>query len=123
MENRKICTHPSNQGQDDSDTVGEIDVEVEQEDGDGNGQDLLAVRRYRHREGLKRERPRINTYHIGPRTLASTALTPVFLFAEKLTTFNPKAIIPLMNKANAFSLVISLAPYRLTRSSSPDHQP
>jgi len=54
---------------------------------------------------------------------STTMLTPVFLLAEKLTTLSPKAIIPLMNRAKAFSLVISLAPYRLTRSSSPDHQP
>jgi len=40
----------------------------------------------------------------------SHKLTPVFLLAEKLTMFRPNAIIPLINNAKAFSLVISVAP-------------
>jgi hypothetical protein len=44
-----MFAYTSDQRQHDSDTVGEVDFKVEQEYSNNDGQDLLAVRRYRHR--------------------------------------------------------------------------
>lgn len=45
-------TYTSNQGQQNTDTVGKVDGQVEQEHGNGNRQHLFTVGRYRHRECL-----------------------------------------------------------------------
>jgi hypothetical protein len=121
-------THSSNQGEHDANAVRKVDVQVEEEDGNGDGQDLFAIGSDRHCQGLMRERatervPAACQRQSHPSSISRHQLTPVFLFAEKLTTLRPKAIIPLINNAKALSLVISVAPYPLTRSSSPDHQP
>lgn len=52
VEGEEACTHSSNQGQSDPDTVGKVDTEVEEEHGKRDGQHLLAVGSDRHRKGL-----------------------------------------------------------------------
>jgi len=66
-------------------------------------------------------RPIVNTCF----TFAATVIVngPLFLLAVKLTTLRPNAMIPLMSSAKARFDVISSAPNRRTRSSSPVYQP
>jgi hypothetical protein len=48
---------------------------------------------------------------------------PDFLFAVKLTTFNPNAIAPFTNRASIRPLLILVAPYLVTPFNSPLAQP
>ena len=94
-------------------------MQVEEDDRKDNSQDLLAA-----------ESPKdVRTGHGDPRLegahFADTVMVkgPAFLFAVNETILRPQAIMPLTSNATAFDWVICVAPYFLTSSSSPDHQP
>ena len=71
--------------------------------------------------GMQRGGKRRLEGKVSPATVIVKA--EVFLFAVKLTTFNPKAMALLTASAVAFDLVMCVALYCLTRSSSPEAQP
>lgn len=115
-------TYTTDKGEQDPDAVCRRDMQIEQHDGECDGEYLFTATIFVRKEipsALMTLTENRATY------FAETVIVkaPAFLFAVKLTMFNPQAITPLIKSATALVDVIWVAPYARTRSSSPVYQP